>query len=336
MTYDFVEGTPEWVKKTIVREAERTGVPTKLLSAQMKQESGFQTEVGSVAGAMGISQFIPSTARAYGLRVDGQVDERKDPDKAIRAQADMMAELIGKYGSIERALSAYNSGQPDNYKNPDIRTWYGSVGETYKYVKNITAESGLSGSVDLEANKVLGKTDESYKMPTDVFNNQQQMNSESAKLVPNIFNKAKEAFIGPVQAQESVMPMAQKLNVGVPRAPALYTVKPGDTPSQIAQRYLGDASRWTEIYKGDPRKMPVGLRINIPSQTSSSSAPSSNYRPPSSGSSGGTYTVSRGETPGGIAQKMLGDWNRWREIWSGNPRKMPTGAQLKIPAPSVA
>ena len=52
------------------------------------------------------------------------------------------------------------------------------------------------------------------------------------------------------------------------------------------------------------------------------------------GQPGFTHTVKAGETPGGIAQRYLGNFNRWREIYQGNPRQMQIGAKLKIPTPN--
>lgn len=43
-----------------------------------------------------------------------------------------------------------------------------------------------------------------------------------------------------------------------------YTTKHGDTPGQLAQRFLGDSRRWKELWPGDPRKMPTGFTIHIP------------------------------------------------------------------------
>jgi len=109
-------------------------IPTGILSAQLKQESGFNPNAGSVAGAMGIAQFIKSTAKSYGI-APWNVKE------AIEGQARLMADNLKQYGSIERALSAYNSGNPDRYNDPSFRTHYGSVGETYNYVRSIRAMS---------------------------------------------------------------------------------------------------------------------------------------------------------------------------------------------------
>ena len=67
----------------------------------------------SSAGAAGLWQFTPTTAKAYGLRVDGQVDERKDVLKATRAACRYLRELILDFGagsSVMLALAAYDLG----------------------------------------------------------------------------------------------------------------------------------------------------------------------------------------------------------------------------------
>jgi pSer/pThr/pTyr-binding forkhead associated (FHA) protein len=67
----------------------------------------------SSAGAVGLWQFTPATARAYGLRVEGRVDERLDAGKATRAAARYIRELILDFGagsSVMLALAAYNVG----------------------------------------------------------------------------------------------------------------------------------------------------------------------------------------------------------------------------------
>jgi len=50
--------------------------------------------------------------------------------------------------------------------------------------------------------------------------------------------------------------------------PQTYTVKAGETLSEISQRFLGSASRWKELgYTGDPTKLQIGTVLNIPGQT---------------------------------------------------------------------
>jgi membrane-bound lytic murein transglycosylase D len=73
-------------------------------------ESAFSPRARSRARAQGLWQFIASTARLYGLRCDGLVDERNDPFLATKAAVAHLAELHATFPNWELALAAYNSG----------------------------------------------------------------------------------------------------------------------------------------------------------------------------------------------------------------------------------
>lgn len=88
-------------------------IPSQLAYISML-ESGFNPNALSHAGARGLWQFMPQTARKYGLKVDSIYDERIEPEKATYAAAEYLKDLIGIFGaksSIMLVMAAYNAGE---------------------------------------------------------------------------------------------------------------------------------------------------------------------------------------------------------------------------------
>lgn len=105
----FLHRSGRYVPMLSAKLAERD-MPHDLIFLAMI-ESGFEPAAYSPAHASGLWQFIPETGRRYGLRVDGQVDERNHPEKATDAALDYLSELHERFDSWYLAAAAYNTGE---------------------------------------------------------------------------------------------------------------------------------------------------------------------------------------------------------------------------------
>ena len=74
-------------------------------------ESALLPHIGSSKGAVGYWQFIPSTGRTYGLRIDARIDERRNIYTSTQAALCYLNHLYETFGSWNLAAAAYNMGE---------------------------------------------------------------------------------------------------------------------------------------------------------------------------------------------------------------------------------
>ncbi len=98
---DLPAGTP--YADLFGRAQQRYGVPATLLAAVAHQESGYNPQAVSPAGARGLMQLMPSTARALGV-------DAMSPADAVDGAARLLKDLIGEFRRVDWALAAYNAG----------------------------------------------------------------------------------------------------------------------------------------------------------------------------------------------------------------------------------
>ncbi|MDH3295291.1 MAG: LysM peptidoglycan-binding domain-containing protein, partial [Acidimicrobiia bacterium] len=107
------------------------GVPTDLVMAVAYRESGWQNDVVSPKGAIGVGQLLPRTADwIAGDLIQIPELSPDNPDDNIRMMARFMSWLLGYMGSIDGALAGY-------YQGPGSVTARGYFDDTKAYVTNI-------------------------------------------------------------------------------------------------------------------------------------------------------------------------------------------------------
>jgi soluble lytic murein transglycosylase len=118
-----------------------------LLAAVIEQESKFRADAKSSAGAIGLMQLLPATAKGIAIHTGGSkfvVSDLYNPEINIRYGAWYLHHLMQKYDDEETALAAYNAGQ----QNVDSWRAQGEgiqFAETRAYIDKVERLKGIYG-----------------------------------------------------------------------------------------------------------------------------------------------------------------------------------------------
>ena len=121
-------GGPTRFDAEIQAAASRNGIDPALLKALIRAESNFNPRAGSPAGAQGLTQLMPGTARSLG------VTDPFDPKQAIEGGARYLAQQLRAFGGdASKALAAYNAGPGAVQRHGGIPPY----AETRNYVSRV-------------------------------------------------------------------------------------------------------------------------------------------------------------------------------------------------------
>lgn len=121
---------PAAFRAAFAEASAQTAVPASLLVATAYEESRMDPGALSGAGARGLLQLMPETARGLGLQSD-------EPAANVLAGARYLRQLMSRYGDVELALAAYNAGP-----TAIDRAGHAPV-DSLRYAKNVEARAAV-------------------------------------------------------------------------------------------------------------------------------------------------------------------------------------------------
>lgn len=304
------------------------GLPPQLIYLSMI-ESGISTRAVSSAKAVGPWQFMSDTAKAHGLRVNWWVDERRDFELATRAACAYLGELHAQFGDWSLVLAAYNTGENriarkirehghDNFWAMPLSA------QTTDFVPKFIAAARV-GEDPLKYGFVLNEATPlrydviTVDVPTDL-----DLIADCAgvpapmilELNPALLRGASPPDMAnyPVRVPHGSGSRTQVALAKVPADQRLtwsrHKVARGETLGQIARRYgtnVQDIARLNNL--GNVHLIQPGDLLLIPmpgelaAKATKRATDKGRYVPPD-GYARVTYKVKRGDTLGGIAQKL--------------------------------
>lgn len=315
-------------------------MPQDLLYLSMI-ESGFNAHAYSTASAVGLWQFISSTGRAYNLRVDWWIDERRDPELATEAALQHLQDLHKSFGDWYLAAAAYNAGAGR------IRRALSSSGakdywalarpgvlpeETRNYVPKIIAAAIIGHHPER-----YGFRDIEYEPPLE-YDKAQVPGATAVAAIARCTDLEEEEFLQlnaalrrwatppepatyEVRVTKGSLESFQECMASIPPSEALsfhrHVVARGESLGAIARRYGVDVTAIAQLNSiANVNRIYVGMELVVPVPGSAGALAQA---PPTTTDT--THTVRKGETLNGIATHFgvpLQDLMQWNNITDAN------------------
>ncbi len=351
--------------QNVLRE---NGLPEELVYVALI-ESGFSPRAHSSANAVGYWQFIRPTGRRYGLKVDGLVDERRDPVLSTRAAADYFKALYAMFDSWHLSLASYNAGEnrlkraSKRYRTKDF--WALTKGrilpkETRHYVPKYIAATRIAqnpemyGFSKIDYQKALAYETVTVTEPismsalsTNLGVDIEEMRLLNPKFrgdyVP-IYRGTEIVLRVPTgKAQEAIAAVANSKATEPPKVLHAdnmhYRVRSGDSLSTIARRHRTSVRTLRRLNNlGSRSFIRVGQRILVPdrgdvyyAQNESVQVSSATRSEMAPARNVGIHVVRRGDNLSTIARRYGVTIQQLRELNNlGNRSMLSVGQRLKL------
>lgn len=353
-------------------ELRKAGLPLDLVYLSMI-ESGYNPHAYSHAGAAGLWQFIKSTGKSEGLRIDWWVDERRDPAASLAAAISYLSGLHRRFDDWRLAWAAYNGG-PGRVSRAISRTnsrdWWTLANspylpsETDNYVPKIMAAAIVGrharryGFEDIPSQPPLAYevTQVEGTVDLSVLATAAGTNLERIKAL----NPALRRFATPPEGYALRIPpgSTERFRTAMARLPdggrlrmVEHTVVRGDSLARIASRY----GTTVEALRGvnavdDADRIGIGVKLIVPVDADYQADPAPDVdpaatppapvtppsAPPSAPPGALEHTVSRGESLSRIAQRhrvRVKDLVEWNGL--RNAGHIEVGQILRLTPPPV-
>jgi membrane-bound lytic murein transglycosylase D len=276
----------------IHRIFEEEGLPRDLAMIAFI-ESSFLPHARSPRSAHGIWQFMPRTGRQYGLRTNGVVDERSDPEKATRAAARYLSYLHELFDDWYLVMAAYNAGEGKILRAMDrtgARDFWQLAStrairrQTQNYVPAFIASLLIARNptrygFDVELQPPLEYETVSLDRPVDLrhlakaspltLEDLENLNPELQSFITPRVSDGYELKV-PAGSRDAVLLAFASAPTAVPPALRHYRVRKGDTLYMVARRHGVSISALAAENSLSPRAhLALGQVLKVPVRGSS-------------------------------------------------------------------